>query len=71
LSHKLGWQGRAIDIRLVGMLMTALIDYCEGGGDHDKTPFEYPLPNVDYRLNLRFSSRKREINRESSFSVVG
>ncbi|MCL4187062.1 MAG: FAD-binding oxidoreductase [Rhodobacteraceae bacterium] len=56
---------------VVGMMMRALIDYCEGGADHDAEPFGFPLPNMDYVLNMRFCSRRREINRESSFSVVG
>ncbi|WP_282604343.1 FAD-binding oxidoreductase [Pelagibius sp. Alg239-R121] len=56
---------------VVGMMMNALVDYVEGGADHDKEPLEYPLPNMDYVLNMRFCSRKREINSESSFSVVG
>lgn len=56
---------------VVGMMMQALIDYCEAGNDHDVAPLEFALPNMDYVLNMRFCSRNREINRESSFSVVG
>ena len=56
---------------VVGMMMKALIDYEAGGNDHDKDPLVFDLPNVDHKLNLRFCSRNREINRESSFSVVG
>ena len=56
---------------VVGMMMAALIDYVESGNDHDADPFRYPLPNLDFVLDLSFCSRKREINRESSFSVVG
>ena len=56
---------------VVGMMMRALIDHCEGGADHDAEPLEFPLPGMDYRLNMAFCSRNREINRESSFSVVG
>jgi len=56
---------------VVGMMMNALIDYVEGGADHDAVPLEFGLPNMDHVLNMRFCSRKRDINRESSFSVVG
>ena len=56
---------------VVGMMMAALIDYAESGNDHDANPLQYRLPNMDFTLDLRFCSRKREINRESSFSVVG
>ena len=56
---------------VVGMMMAALIDYVEGGNDHDANPLQYRLPNMDFLLDMSFCSRKREINRESSFSVVG
>ena len=56
---------------VVGMMMKALIDYESAGNDHDKSPFVFDLPNVDHQLDMRFCSRNREINRESSFSVVG
>lgn len=56
---------------VVGMIMSALVDYVESGNDHDSTPMQFPLPNLDFTLDMAFCSRKREINRESSFSVVG
>ena len=56
---------------VVGMMMRALIDYAEDGNDHDKDPFQFPLPGMDFVLDLSFCSRRREINPESSFSVVG
>jgi len=56
---------------VVGMMMADLIDYVEDGNDHDGDPMRFALPNMDYELDLRFFSRNREINRESSFSVVG
>ena len=56
---------------VAGMMMNALIDYVEAGNDHDREPLQFKLPNVDYELDMSFCSRKREINRESSFSVVG
>ena len=56
---------------VVGMMMAALVDYVASGNDHDARPFQYALPNMDFALDMSFCSRKREINRESSFSVVG
>ncbi len=56
---------------VVGMMMASLIDYVEGGNDHDASPLQYKLPNMDFVLDMKFCSRRREINRESSFSVVG
>lgn len=56
---------------VVGMMMNALVDYVESGNDHDAQPMRYKLPNMDFELDMAFCSRKREINRESSFSVVG
>ena len=56
---------------VVGMMMAALIDYVEDGNDHDARPFRYALPNMDFTLDMSFCSRKRELNQESSFSVVG
>ena len=56
---------------VVGMTMAALIDYVASGNDHDMSPFQYALPSMDFTLDMSFCSRKREINRESTFSVVG
>ncbi|MDP6098297.1 MAG: FAD-dependent oxidoreductase [Gammaproteobacteria bacterium] len=57
---------------VVGKMMTALIDYVESGVDHDEKPLVFPLPNLQqYEQNLCFFSRRRELNRGSSFSVVG
>lgn len=56
---------------VVGMMMTRLIDYVEAGNDHDANPMVYRLPNIDYELGMGFCSRRRKINKESSFSVVG
>ena len=56
---------------VVGMMMRALIEYEANGNDHDISPFVFDLPFVNHQLDMRFCSRNREINRESSFSVVG
>ena len=56
---------------VVGKMMKELVDYCEAGNDHDANPLDYRLPGMEYVLDMGFCSRRREINRESSFSVVG
>ena len=56
---------------IAGKMMAALIDYCEAGTNHDKTPLTYRMPYTDRSINVGFYSRKRLINEESSFSVVG
>ena len=56
---------------IAGKMMAALIDYCEGGADHDSTPLQYRLPYIGHDIDVGFYSRKRQINDESSFSVLG
>ena len=56
---------------IVGKMMTALIEYCEGGNDHDAAPLMFELPYTGRRINVGFYSRKRAINQESSFTVLG
>lgn len=56
---------------IAGKLMTGLIDYCEAGNDHDERPFVLRMPYIQRDADTRFYSRKREINKESSFSVLG
>ena len=56
---------------IAGKMMAALIDYCEHGHDHDKEPLQFRMPYLDRDLDVGFYSRKREINKESSFSVIG
>ena len=49
------------------------MDYCENGGaDHDNRSIDnIRLPYIERDFNVGFYSRKREINEESSFSVLG
>jgi sarcosine oxidase subunit beta len=54
-----------------GRLMAHLIDACENGHDHDADPVQFTLPNLGRPINLGSFSRRREINRDSSFSVLG
>ena len=56
---------------IAGKAMTALIDYCEGGNDHDESPLAFTLPYINQPLDLSFFSRKRLVNQASSFSVLG
>ena len=56
---------------IAGKMMAALIDYCEAGNDHDSAPLIFRMPYIDRDLDVGFFSRKRPINEESSFSVLG
>jgi sarcosine oxidase subunit beta len=56
---------------VVGRMMAELIDQCEKGLDHDKKPLQFKLPHIGRTINAGFFSRKRQINRNSSFSVNG
>ena len=56
---------------VAGKVMAALIDYCERGNDHDLRPLAFRLEHIGRTVNAGFYSRKREINMESSFSVLG
>ncbi|MDF1791914.1 MAG: FAD-dependent oxidoreductase [Thalassobaculaceae bacterium] len=56
---------------IAGKMMAALVDYCAAGNDHDTAPLSFRLPYLGRDINVGFYSRKREINRQSSFSVLG
>ncbi|MEO1293558.1 MAG: FAD-dependent oxidoreductase [Pseudomonadota bacterium] len=56
---------------IAGKLMAALIAYGEAGHDHDATPLPFTLPYLDRPLDTAFFSRKRPVNAESSYSVLG
>ena len=56
---------------VAGALMAALIEACEGGLDHDAEPLGFRLEHTGRDIDLGFYSRRREINPESSFSVIG
>ncbi len=56
---------------VVGKMMAELIEQCENGRDHDKDPIVFHLEQIDHDVNMKFYSRLREINKESSFSVLG
>jgi len=56
---------------VAGKMMAALIEYCEAGNDHDASPLRFQLERVGHELDLASFSRLREINKDSSFSVLG
>jgi sarcosine oxidase subunit beta len=56
---------------MVGRLMAQLIAACEAGHDHDGDAIQVRCPYTGESLDLGFYSRNREVNRASSFSVLG
>ena len=54
-----------------GKMMASLVGYCEAGNDHDTNPLSFRLPYIGRDTDISFYSRKREINPNSSFSVLG
>ena len=51
--------------------MAELIEQCEAGHDHDAAPVQVALVHTAREADLGFYSRNREINPNSSFSVLG
>lgn len=56
---------------MAGLMMAELISACENGLDHDLDPVSVVGPYTGLTLSVGFYSRNREINMESSFSVLG
>ena len=56
---------------VVGKLMAELIHACENGRDHDSDPFPFYMAYTKRTCNVGFFSRRRKINPDSSFSVIG
>ncbi len=56
---------------VAGVMMAELIEKVQAGHDHDAEPVTLALKHTGRTIDLGFYSRKREINRESSFSVLG
>ena len=54
-----------------GYLMAEIIDACERGHYHDSDPVQVKCRYIPHMLDGKFYSRLREINEESSFSVLG
>lgn len=56
---------------VAGKMMTALVEACEAGHDHDRDPLTFHLDHVGRQISLGAFSRNRQINQDSSFSVIG
>ena len=56
---------------VVGKIMYHLVQSCESGIDHDKTPVNFKLKHINKSLSIGAFSRNREVNQNSSFSVIG
>jgi len=56
---------------VVGELMSQLIDACEQGHDHDADPLSFTGRHTGFRINTGAFSRRRALNKDSSFSVRG
>jgi len=56
---------------VAGKIMASLVQASANGQDHDTDPVQFELENCKYTLSLDCYSRNREINSESSFSVIG
>ena len=56
---------------VAGKVMAELIAYCQSGNDHDARPMQYHCENLDRVIDLGTFSRLREINQDSTFSVLG
>jgi len=56
---------------VAGVMMAELIDKVEAGLDHDNNPLQFYMKYTARSFNVGFYSRLREINPDSSFSVIG
>jgi sarcosine oxidase subunit beta len=56
---------------VVGRMMAELVEACESGHDHDTRPVTFKGEHTGATFDLGFYSRLREVNTDSSFSVLG
>jgi sarcosine oxidase subunit beta len=56
---------------VAGRMMAELITACENGHDHDSDPVTITYGNIGRTHSIGFFSRNREVNPDSSFSVLG
>ena len=56
---------------VAGAMMAELISQCQAGHDHDEQPVGFDYVYTKRSANIGFFSRNREINPNSSFSVLG
>lgn len=55
---------------LVGVLMAELIAACEAGHDHDRDPLRVRGRHTGHEIDMGFFSRRRQVNPDSSFTVL-
>ncbi len=56
---------------VAGKMMAEIVEKCEAGHDHDAEPIQFELEHIGHTISLGTFSRNREINPNSSFSVIG
>lgn len=56
---------------VAGKMMAELIAACESGQDHDTDTVKFTMHYIKREVDVGFYSRNREINQDSSFSVLG
>jgi sarcosine oxidase subunit beta len=56
---------------VIGSFLAAIIQAADSGRDHDTDPVMVTLPRTGLTVDLSHYSRKRTINRDSSFTVLG
>lgn len=56
---------------VAGRMMAELIEKDQGGQNHDTDPVQFHMDYTNRSLDLGFFSRRRKINKDSSFSVLG
>ena len=56
---------------VVGVVMAELIKAVESGHNHDGNPVSFTMKYTGRSCNIGFFSRRRQINPDSSFSVIG
>ncbi|MBL6951330.1 MAG: FAD-binding oxidoreductase [Alphaproteobacteria bacterium] len=56
---------------VAGAMMAELVSQCQAGHDHDAEPVRFDYRYTKRQANIGFFSRNREINPDSSFSVLG
>jgi len=56
---------------IAGEMMADMIAASEAGNDQDANPIDFHLKHIDRTVSSGFYSRLREVNQDSSFSVLG
>ena len=56
---------------VAGRIMAEIIDACRKGRDHDRDPVVVKLPYIGVEIDTGSFSRNREVNADSSFTVMG